>query len=113
MTFKNNSESLLEKISFAYLALPVIIFLLNWVHLVYSIPLIGYIAWYVYKNWYNEISPEQEANGSSYGLFFGLLLVFVWIWFSGIGAFSFQNGDYQKHHAILNDLIQIDWPRFY
>ena len=101
---------MLERLSFFYIGFPVIIFLLNWIHLWYSIPLIIYLGWYLLKNWENETIKEVETVDNSYYFFGGLLLIFIWIWFSGIGGLSYQNGDYQKHNAILNDLINIDWP---
>ena len=38
------------------------------------------------------------------------LLIFIWIIFSGIGGFSFQNEDFLYRNAMIRDLINYSWP---
>ena len=108
--FKNK----LEKITLIYIGLPCLIFLLNWVHWYISVPIVLYLFWYVKTQFDDyEMDDVKSSFEINYHVYIGVVLIFIWLWFSGVGAFSFQNGDYQKHHAILNDLIEIDWPVSY
>lgn len=41
------------------------------------------------------------------------LVVFIWVLFSGIGGFSYQNSDYFVRNPIYRDLVGQPWPVFY
>ncbi len=41
------------------------------------------------------------------------VVVFIWVLFSGIGGFSYQNSDYFVRNPIYRDLVQQPWPVFY
>jgi hypothetical protein len=42
-----------------------------------------------------------------------VVLALALTWFSGIGGFTAQHGDYDKHNLIFQDLIRYPWPVHY
>ena len=46
-------------------------------------------------------------------LVFSFLIIFTWVFFSGIGGFGFQNLDFLARNAVFHDLINYPWPVIY
>lgn len=95
--------------TFAYLALPVMIFSLGWMDLALgAAAVVGVLttgAWFVRATQWGKFEARQYAVPVLTAL--GALL------FSGLGGVGLQNWDYDKHNALLHDLISQPWPVVY
>ena len=62
----------------------------------------------------NGFTNSQILNKKSL-LFLGVTTIIfcIWLYFSGIGSFSFQNWDFWVRNPIYNDLISKPWPLYY
>jgi len=98
-----------------FLGLPYLIFSIAWVRWYLAIPFTGVLLLSFWKALSSEMQGGQTAP---------LLLrwqpiiaisalILGWNYFSGVGYFSYQNADWEKHNAILLDLIHKDWPVTY
>ena len=101
-------------VSLTLLLLPLIIFF------------IGFLEWYValicmsilflctknvIKN--ENIQMDKTILKNKKTLLIVLLVLAIWLIFSGIGNISFQNSDFEVRNAILRDLINHKWPLIY
>lgn len=98
-------------LSYIYLVLPILIFIIGWCNLPTIIisGLIILISFYfVLKNstkiWYPE-NKQQKF------LLLGIFLITIfWVYSSGIGALVFQNYDHCCRNPIFENLVQYAWP---
>ncbi len=98
-----------------YIALPILIFLIGFLRFYVAIPLACAVIYCMYRTFANLYNPDCkiEVKGNRY-IWIGLsVLVLFWIYFSGIGSFSFQNDDYMVRNPIFRDLINYKWPVIY
>jgi hypothetical protein len=114
----------LEFLSIAYLALPFFIFFAGWFRPFFALnlwPLFGYLLYQLFR-YYDQSSPAPQFTsdriwGSSkwnHQKTIIVLALALWALISGVTGFYFhQNGDYQKHNAVLFDLINLSWPVSY
>lgn len=59
----------------------------------------------------NEATNKTKLfDGSIKYFFICITLVGIWVYFSGIGGFSYQNDDYIVRNAMFRDLINYKWP---
>ena len=98
-----------------YIAIPVFIFLVGWTRPAVFIPVGAIFLVSLYFLLRNR--PEEIAfhiGKKQIFLFAGCILILAaWLYFSGIGGFSFQNSDYTYRNAIFRDLIDKNWPVTY
>ena len=103
--------------TFLYLFLPVAIFFITWVKLAYAIIVFLPLIFFFLKNYKDVFFKEGNMNllnKKNMGLLIiCLTIIYLWLFYSGVGGFSFQNIDYNKHNALLHDLININWPVHY
>lgn len=99
-----------------YLALPTILFAygwLRWPFAVISILLlcvsIGIAAAHIFRALRTRGADEVPAR-SALWVTPALLLIAIWLAFSGAGGFGFQNPDHHASNALLRDLIRQEWP---
>lgn len=107
---KNNT---ILYISLIIILLPVIIFFLGYLKLYIGIPctILSLICTYnLIKN--EDIKVEFDFK-KNYIPIIILVIIFLWLFFSGIGSFSYQNYDHEVRNAILHDLIDYKWPVTY
>ncbi|MEO5971490.1 MAG: hypothetical protein ABIQ95_16320 [Bdellovibrionia bacterium] len=106
-------------VTILYLSLPFVIFFLGWLKLIYGIPLTGLLLFSIYKTY--QPTMHLDLDDSQRPLIFPnkatlyslLAIALVWTALSGTGGIGSQTFDWQKHNAILNDLIYSSWPTFY
>lgn len=97
----------------AYLAVPVLIFLLGWVR-----PAIGIPAALVVASvagalvWPKKNSAPRPALSQNHLLLI-LTLAFAWPLLAGVGGVLPQSSDYLKHNLLLHDLTSTAWPVIY
>ena len=98
-----------------YMLLPIIIFCISWLKPIYAIiifiPLIIFLIKYYKKLFYLENDRNNKIDKKGMLIItFTLVLLGIWLYYSGVGGFSFQNSDYYKHNALIHDLINYSWP---
>ncbi|MBO0939016.1 hypothetical protein J2I47_20855 [Fibrella sp. HMF5335] len=107
------NNKLLNWLTAGYLCLPIILFFLGWLQLVYSILLtIGLVLGvFFYLKRINK-----EASWTTLPVLptvVSVLLLFIWVYFSGIGGYANQDWDHHCRNAIFTDLITYKWPVYY
>ena len=113
--------SCLQICALVYLYLPILLFLLLWIRPVIAIPAVLVIGLCVYfalrkggKDGTGELSDRATQNGMGKKLLPGLILsgiiLLCWCVFSGIGGYTRQSLDWEKHNFILRMLTEKPWP---
>lgn len=95
-----------------YLLLPIFIFLVSWTKIVYTILFIGLIVWFIKakKDEFKVKTKNELEKKDIKKLVIVLIIILVWLALSGVGGLVRQTGDYEKHNAVLHDLIEKDYP---
>lgn len=100
-------------ISMAYIYIPLFIFVLGWTRVLFAISTIFACMFCFYRFWKEE-RESQDHIVINLKVFIFIIVFFIIIgYFSGYGRFIEQPSDWEKHNAILYDLIQKDWPVIY
>lgn len=110
MTKKLN---ILDTVTYLYLYIPVIIFLLFWIRLRFALPtliLLGVMFFGIIKNKKNNVNRINLNIWLLISTFIIFILLLIWCIYSGQGGFNPQYYDWQKHNVILNDLVNNKWP---
>ena len=102
----------LKIISFSYLIIPIIVFILGWVKLSLAIiPTLGLVVILIRK-----ILEENDKNNKFIEkkyviiIFLNILLICI---LGGIGGFFYQSPDWHARNAVFRDLVNFDWPVYY
>ncbi len=111
-----NKDFILVNLGIFYIMFPILLFFVGFLKSFYSCLLIIILLYCWFKciktfdfiNWEETINAESNS-GRKY-FFISLIIVTIWVYFSGIGGFSFQNEDYIVRNAVFRDLIQYRWP---
>ena len=112
MEKKNTSNfELLNNLTYIYLIIPIIIFLLGWVKLWISIPLSLALIIFAYKRLKKmKINLKNYLLENKKEIIIILLISLILIFLSGIGGFVYQNKDHLYRNAIFSELINNKWP---
>lgn len=99
-------------VTYLYLMIPFLIFAVGWMGKRYWVPILLVLAvcyWKICKDtpayWRPELSKENILK-----IVFICLIIFIWVYFSGIGRLVFQNKDHNCRNAIYEILVSYDWP---
>lgn len=103
----------LSSLSFGYLLLPNVIFALGWLRWPWVLALAGCWAWALWAARRRLIVGEALPSLRRSEIMILLLLAGVWAWLVGIGGWTPQKSDYDKHNLIFYDLITRSWPVVY
>ncbi|MBF0206424.1 MAG: hypothetical protein HQK53_06005, partial [Oligoflexia bacterium] len=116
----------LEIISVVHLATPFFIFFIGWLQWWVAISMLltfGYGFWHTLKYFSKNTKTNilQDIGLSCWSLPINnyircatvMLVLLFWVLLSGSGQYFMQTGDYDKHNAILNDLVTFSWPVAY
>lgn len=100
-------------ISYLYLLIPIIIFMLGWLKIQYGIlftviMLVGF--YFLLKQRYNQ---KIYISMSKKTFFLLVLIIMFWVFLSGIGGYFYQRWDWHGRNAVLHDLINYTWPVVY
>lgn len=93
-----------------FVVLPIVIFSFGFLKIYIAIPFSGILLYCYYKICKSEKLNDDDLIFTKKELIISLIIIFVWLFFSGIGNFSFQNDDWNVRNAVLRDLINYDWP---
>lgn len=103
-----------------YIILPILIFLLKFTRIYYF--LIGLLLFSALI--YSAMAKSAELNNGFANseltnkntvkfLLIASGAIFIWVYFSGIGSFAYQNWDFWVRNPIYNDLCTKSWPMYY
>ena len=100
--------------TYIYLALPIIIFLLGWCRPLVGIPLAGVCVWSLvlcFRKRENYIELDWKLGmADKWRLAVIAAVIFMWVALSGIGGYVWQNGDHAWRNGILHILVDYEWP---
>lgn len=101
----------LVHLAFGYLLLPFLIFCLGFLRPIIGIPVTVTLIW-IYFRIIRQVKNDSRSTHqiNKKGLLVGVFLIVIWVIFSGIGGFAFQDWDHHGRNAIFRDLINISWP---
>jgi hypothetical protein len=102
----------LTRITYAYLALPFIIFCMGWLRLSIALPVTALVIWALWQLLKHSSDSQLPTPDSRFPIY-PLLLTGLWVVLSGVGGYTFQNWDHHWRNAVLRDLITYDWPVIY
>jgi hypothetical protein len=113
---KSKLDGILQKTTLVYILLPYVLFCFTWLKLIFAIPLGGLAIWIIYKS-FSEIKNDESIadliRSQKKTLLYIFLIICVFMFFSGIGSYTFQNYDHLYRNAIFRDLVQKPWPVMY
>lgn len=98
----------INKLTYLYLILPPLIFILGWLKPLFAIigvATLAVILWVFFKN-----EKDREFTISTMWLIIISVVSLIWVWQSGIGSLFYQNEDWHLRNAILQDLINFSFP---
>lgn len=105
------SRDVLRSLSVAYIALPLLIFLLGWTWWPWALMLgaaLGSGVALVIRDGPPGGPPAREHDWRLYALI--AVVLFAWLSISGIGGFGFQNHDWRFRNTVLRTLVEEPWP---
>lgn len=109
-----NGKSILSKISILYLLLPFVIFVIGWTKLYIAIPVaLVLVATIILIFKEKEVFDSYKIKCNSEQISKILIIVGIcalWVYFSGIGKFVFQNQDHTVRNTIFETLVNNKWP---
>lgn len=101
-------------LSYIYLALPMVIFLLGWCRLVVGVPLAGVVIWSLYLCFHNRENyielDWKLSQADKWKIVTVIAIIFAWVVLSGVGGYVWQNFDHISRNATFNVLINQNWP---
>ena len=104
-------------ISIAYIYIPVYLFVLTWTKLPLALAFIamtGALAYRIFRHC-GKAEDDQRRVIYMHPAVFIISVMFLFLigYFAGWGRFVNQAGDWNKHNAILQDLVRRPWPVYY
>lgn len=102
----------LYRLTYFYLLIPFILFCLGWLRLIFALPIIALVVWVFLK--LDRDSSSFIFHPSSFRLSLSsFILLFLWVFLSGVGGYAFQNWDHNWRNAVFRDLITYPFPVMY
>ena len=96
--------------AYAYLLLPVMLFLFGWLRPLYSTALALLLAGGLYRT-VRGTHAYRLAEKSPKKMRWVILLTLAWVALSGVGGLAWQNRwDHMFRNALFNDLVAFSWP---
>lgn len=109
------SDKFIMLLSLAYVAVPVSIFFLGWLKILFAVPLCVLIGLFVYKLHQNICDTKLELINKSTKKYWIVTICgsAFWVYLSGIGSFCYQNWDHWVRNSAFRDLSTYSWPVIY
>lgn len=107
------SHQTLEKASALYLYFPLLLFVGGWLRSLLAVPLIAGFIYVFCKKYFKRKEEDGFFEMDTRIFLLVLAVIALWLTASGIGGFCSQTSDWDKHNALLHDLINYDWPVIY
>lgn len=99
--------------AYLYLAVPLIMFAVGWLKAIFALFFSVAILFGMWKADKDFEYQVEDKKGFLKFFFISLLVASVWVYFSGIGGYTYQNLDFDARNAIFRDLINHSWPVIY
>ena len=97
-------------IGYAYLILPVILFLVGWLRPQYGITVSALVLIGLYRT-IQSSQPYCINEKSTKKMLAVIFVILAWVALSGLGGLVWQNpGDHVYRNALFNDISRNDWP---
>ena len=107
-----NIDIIICIISLFMIVFPTIIFFIGFTKLYISIPM-SILSLYLSYKYIKNYKKSTYKSSKKYWIIVCIVL-FIWLFYSGIGGFSYQNVvDFHVRNAMLRDLINYNWPVIY
>ena len=101
--------------SILYIIAPVIVFFFRWlkiiVALIATIPFL-LLVYFAYRQLTSEEIKLVRKESIIYWII-AVVVLGVWVYYSGIGGFSYQNSDHWVRNPIYRDMCRYNWPMIY
>ncbi len=114
--YTGSVPKLVYSAALVFLFLPFLLFTLFWIRLPYSL-ILGAVLLYCFLTSVQHVALAQSGMGMDATrrkqILIGGVILAIWLLFSGIGGFAYQNTDFSVRNAIFRDLIQQPWPVVY
>ena len=110
----NNQKKskLLLIVSYVYILFPFLIFTVGWMKLHFSIPIVICVVICFIKIvkespclWIPDMNRQNIIS-----VLFIIGIIAIWVYYSGIGKFVFQNTDHAYRNGLFNMLVEKEWP---
>ncbi|MBR6199851.1 MAG: hypothetical protein IKQ61_06260 [Spirochaetales bacterium] len=111
LNFDLKKIDLLECFAFLYLYLPIMIFALTWLKVIFSLIFVlcvGTSFIFIFSK--RTVEPIKMTNRLWVWIIIVSICALFWGYISGIDGHFCQAWDWQKHNVILDDLITHRWP---
>ncbi len=109
-------DGLLTRLSILFVAIPYLVFTTCWLNIPSAIGFSGVVLvslFLVFKNIHSDASVDALFLNQKKSIYWMLGIIIIWIFFSGIGSYTFQNTDHLYRNAIFRDLVKTPWPVIY
>ena len=109
---KNKKDRIIYISSIIIIVLPILLFQVCFLKLYIGIPLSVLTLYLAYRCITNYTYVSYKAQKKYWII--AAIVIFFWLFFSGIGGFSYQNSiDFHVRNAMLRDLVNYNWPVIY
>ena len=99
-----------DLIAYLYLYAPILIFVLVWIKAVFAVPLIAVLTIALYLQLKDGSLMFTIRKNDVAIMTLVVALVVLWLVMSGMGNFTYQTSDYDKHNYIIDQLTDNGWP---
>lgn len=99
-------------IGYFYVLLPTILFFLGWVKTWIAVPACLLLIWFWKKAIEEDTDlylPVWDRKNIMRGIII-IMMIAVWVYFSGIGNLVWQNSDHKARNALYEMLVANQWP---
>lgn len=112
------ADTVLLSLAVLYVALPIMIFFAGWTKEWIAVLSCIICVWFIVQLIIKLTNIDVEIDGSkkSNGIYFWLISIIVlglWVFFSGIGGFSYQTNDFAARNPMFHDLLDHPWPVYF
>lgn len=112
MIEESKKSGVIVRIAYVYLTLPILIFIAGWFRLYLAIPAILIVlgALFFAMRHVRELWIPNLTRGNVMTVGVILAAALVWLYFSGIGGYAYQNYDFGWRNGIFKTLVENKWP---
>ncbi len=99
-------------LAYSYIAIPFLLFAMGWIKTIIAVPICVLVIIGIYKAAKSSTRLWVPAWNKDLIVkcIFIFLLISLWVYFSGVGTFVFQNVDHAYRNGIFQLLIDESWP---
>ena len=102
--------SIIIKLAYLYLVIPIVIFFCGWLKWYYAVIFSGAIIEALMLAFSTDSGTKEHLEIPLSALMLRVCVSFAWVYASGIGGFVWQRADWHARNATLHDLINNSWP---